>query len=304
MEFPKTIENCLTLIEKKDAAFAGFCRERIERLFTPDYKDYWFDTSAWLKKALKCIKFQQIIESEYQVKIFIDAEDVNNINFKSIGKRVLEHLITEKIEKDMPILISKFHQLKFMDEFGDYDMTSWIKYFSRYFEKRIVPVICDFIELSSSYCDKESLVSINFLEIANEEFVRRIGDYPEEVLDTNEVDPSEFERLCASILAENGWQCHVTKASSDQGVDVIAEKENFKIAIQCKLYNSNVPNKAVQEVFAGSAFYKCNASMVVSNADFTVSARQLGESLNVYLVPFENLLETAENIFHTANCDL
>ena len=100
----------------------------------------------------------------------------------------------------------------------------------------------------------------------------------------NKMSGSDYEEYCANILSNAGWKVSITKASNDQGVDIIAEIENLKFCIQCKRYSNPVSNKAVQEVYAGKDFYRGTHAVVVSNAGFTKSARDLAKSSGVILI--------------------
>ena len=100
----------------------------------------------------------------------------------------------------------------------------------------------------------------------------------------NEMSGSDYEEYCANILSNAGWKVSITKASNDQGVDIVAEIENLKYCIQCKRYSNPVSNKAVQEVYAGKDFYQGTHAVVVSNAGFTKSARDLAKSSGVILI--------------------
>ena len=112
----------------------------------------------------------------------------------------------------------------------------------------------------------------------------------DEVLTTYEaqaVDSMEgvvYEDYCQTLLLTAGWEARHTKASGDQGVDLIAEIEDIKVCIQCKRYNKPVGNKAVQEVLAGKVFYGGTHAVVVSNAGFTKAAKSLAESADVILI--------------------
>ena len=93
-----------------------------------------------------------------------------------------------------------------------------------------------------------------------------------------------FEYTCAEILMERGfYSVNVTKASGDQGVDIIACKGGDEYAVQCKLYSRPVGNKAVQEAYAGMGYYKCSRAAVMTNSTFTKGAIDLAKSLNVDL---------------------
>ncbi len=85
-----------------------------------------------------------------------------------------------------------------------------------------------------------------------------------------------------------GFTIQRTKIVGDQGVDLIAIKDDRKIAIQCKYYTNSVGNKAVQEIIAGADFYGCPEKAVITNSYFTKSAKQLAASLNVILVEYNN----------------
>lgn len=94
----------------------------------------------------------------------------------------------------------------------------------------------------------------------------------------------EFEDWVASNLSKFGWNARSTKGSGDQGVDVIATKNGVKVGVQCKLYSSNVGNKAVQEINAGRTFFKLDKVAVLTNAGYTKSARELAETCDVLLL--------------------
>lgn len=93
-----------------------------------------------------------------------------------------------------------------------------------------------------------------------------------------------FEFFCADLLKYNGYSnIHVTPASGDQGIDIIANKGQHRYAIQCKRYASRVGNAAVQEANAGKAFYNCDVAAVITNNFFTPSAIALAKQTNVIL---------------------
>ena len=99
------------------------------------------------------------------------------------------------------------------------------------------------------------------------------------------IDGYEYEKVCAEYLRRKGFRkVRVTKASRDQGVDILAKKRRKTYAVQCKYYATPVGNKAVQEVYAGATFYGCDRAMVITNASFTKGAYELAETLDVELV--------------------
>lgn len=89
---------------------------------------------------------------------------------------------------------------------------------------------------------------------------------------------SEWEHFLAEVFRANGWEATVLGQSGDQGVDLIAMRNNRRYAIQAKGYHHSVGNKAVQEAVAGMAHYGCNACAVITNSRYTRSAIELAAS--------------------------
>lgn len=117
-----------------------------------------------------------------------------------------------------------------------------------------------------------------------EELIREHGCSIESSDSIDKMEGIEFERFCARLLAANGYEnVEVTSCSGDQGVDILCEKDRVSYAIQCKRFDSLVGNGAVQEVYAGRQLYHCNVGVVMTNSDFTTSARELAEATGVAL---------------------
>jgi len=108
----------------------------------------------------------------------------------------------------------------------------------------------------------------------------------ERTISINDVDIMngyEFESFVCAMFTKLGYKSSVTKSSGDQGLDVIAEKDNTRLGIQAKCYSNKVNNKAVQEIVGALAHYKCDKGIVVTNHYFTESAKELAKSNNVVL---------------------
>ena len=99
-----------------------------------------------------------------------------------------------------------------------------------------------------------------------------------------EISGQQYEALCAGYLRQNGFrEISFTKASRDQGVDLLAKSGRLRYGIQCKYYGRTVGNKAVQEAYAGACYYDCDVAVVMTNADFTAPAKDLAASNGVLL---------------------
>lgn len=122
---------------------------------------------------------------------------------------------------------------------------------------------------------------IMYLETCNFLLHTEDGD-PFKVID--QMNGFEFEVFCAELLKKVGFEdVSVTQASCDQGVDILATRDDVIFAIQCKDYSSPVGNSAVQQVYAGKTFYHCHVAVVMTNSYFTESALELAEATGVIL---------------------
>lgn len=102
-----------------------------------------------------------------------------------------------------------------------------------------------------------------------------------EVIDA--MDRYQFEEFVAQLFQNMGYKTEVTSSSGDYGIDVIARRKGLNIGIQAKRYSDKVPNKAVQEVIAGIAFYNLGRGLVITNNYYTKQAQNQAKSTNVLL---------------------
>jgi restriction system protein len=81
----------------------------------------------------------------------------------------------------------------------------------------------------------------------------------------------------------------LTKASGDQGVDIVCEAGGKRLVVQCKLYSGSVGNAAVQEAIATREFEGADLAAVVSNGVYTSGARELASAANIYLLHHDEI---------------
>ena len=122
-------------------------------------------------------------------------------------------------------------------------------------------------------------------------FERRVGSF------VDQMEGHDFEEFCADLLRKDGYEdVEVTPGSGDQGIDIIAYKHKVKYGIQCKRYESDIGNKAVQEAYAGAKYYNCHVPVVLTNQHFTESAIDLAGKTNVLLWDRDELNRLMEKI--------
>ena len=108
----------------------------------------------------------------------------------------------------------------------------------------------------------------------------------------DEMEGHDFEFYCAELLRESGFQnVEVTRGSGDFGADILCERDGVTYAVQCKCYESVVGVHAVQEAYAGKAFYDCMVGAVMTNRYFSGPAVTCARKLNILLWDREYLEE-------------
>jgi restriction system protein len=98
------------------------------------------------------------------------------------------------------------------------------------------------------------------------------------------MSPLEYEQFVARELERAGWKVKHCGAAGDQGCDVLAYRDGFRLVVQCKLYRGRVGNAAVQEIVGARRHYRAHLMAVVAPAGFTPSALALARSNGVHLL--------------------
>ena len=103
------------------------------------------------------------------------------------------------------------------------------------------------------------------------------------------MDGPAFEHFVARLLQERGFHARVTGAPGDLGVDILAEKQGLRYAIQVKRQAGLVSRRSVSDAVAGKIHYGCNVAMVITNSFFSPGAIELARSTGCELVNREML---------------
>lgn len=112
----------------------------------------------------------------------------------------------------------------------------------------------------------------------------KYGGPDAELLNIDLMEGHDFESWCASLLLKIGFQkADVTPASGDDGVDIIAVKDDIRYAIQCKRYSSDLGNTPIQEVYTGKSIYNCHVGAVMTNQYFTSGGKRAAEATGTLL---------------------
>lgn len=197
-----------------------------------------------------------------------------------------------------------------LDEYDDTEIIIRELYENGYNKNKIIDVLsirAITLEENELYIDQvdvyEYIFEENIKKIKNKNKISKLlkEDYIEieNKISIDEIDLMsgyEFEKFIVRLFQNMGYQAYQTKESNDQGVDVVAKKKDFVVAIQTKCYSGVVGNSAIQEAVAGAKYYDANKAMVITNSHFTKSAINLANKNNVELWDRQVLIKKIDEI--------
>jgi HJR/Mrr/RecB family endonuclease len=97
------------------------------------------------------------------------------------------------------------------------------------------------------------------------------------------MDGTRFEVFVADLFRAMGHRALLCGGAGDQGVDIVVNLRDERIAVQCKNHSRPVDNRPVQEVYAGARHHRCVRAWVVAPAGYTRGAIDLAKSTGVSL---------------------
>ena len=112
-----------------------------------------------------------------------------------------------------------------------------------------------------------------------------------------------FECLANVLWSKRGYRCYQTPSSSDNGVDVVALRDNSGALVQAKTSGTDGASlswDAVKEVVTGAAFYQRRhpgvdfAKVCITNQFFNVQAHENAALNSVQLLEQTHLTEMLE----------
>ena len=307
--FPEVI-NAMNL-EKFDTEFLI---SRIRNIDAED--DKLFKKYSYLELVLK-IHHSNINYSSSMRLAFLE----NLLYCLLMRSLMLKNIIEPIVNNYLNVLMRKEKYLIIKDDYGDYNFDGWNGEVKNFYESKIKNKLTEF---QSENLDKIDIFPSThqakeiFLKIHNDEELSDwvvnmidglVDDKKDEIADSNIQDEEEdleynesmngeeYEEFIKDVFLKYGAEAYKTKSTGDQGVDVIAEIGQRKIAVQCKHYNfSKIGNDAVQQIYSAKEFFDCDIPVVVTNYEFTKQAKQLAEKLRVYLLHHEDLPEFIDNM--------
>lgn len=105
------------------------------------------------------------------------------------------------------------------------------------------------------------------------------------------LDPYSFETAIANWYKEKGYATRVTSRSNDGGYDVVAQKGDETIFIQCKHYKNKISPQVVRELRGVMAANNVHKGVVACLNGATAGASDFAKSNNIKFLTLSELCE-------------
>lgn len=97
----------------------------------------------------------------------------------------------------------------------------------------------------------------------------------------------KFEFLAGEYLKQEGFKIEITQGVADWGVDVFAEKDGVKYAVQAKMYGdckTKINRRMMMELYGVMRYFDCQKAMIIYNGCVMPDAVKVAEKLDIQLV--------------------
>jgi restriction system protein len=119
------------------------------------------------------------------------------------------------------------------------------------------------------------------------------------ITEIDTMDGRTFEQFLETLFVRQGYSVELTPYRGDWGADLVLKRGEIKTVVQAKRYTKSVGIKAVQEVTAAKAKYRCTQAMVVTNSRFTPQAQELARVNDVVLWDRSELIQSLLDVKET-----
>jgi restriction system protein len=218
------------------------------------------------------------------VKVWSLGDDLFGITRRTENKKAdqlyskFQDDLNYVLNNNLDGVIAAYRRLVTSDAFGEKRYDKFSKELKKFiFKKSTVWQSLDSLNYEVPFEDIWQSAVIKQIELV-------IQSQDEEMSYDPKMDPYDYEIFCANEFKRSGWDAQETKASSDQGVDVVANRDGLKLVAQCKKFAKPVGNSAVQEIVAGMKYYDAALGVVIAPNGYTPSAVKLASANDIQLI--------------------
>lgn len=270
--------------------YSNIKQQKIKLIKYKDIKQNLIETNNYRYIKSFVVKYKNL---DYEIVEFDKLRNLLTSKGISIDDEALKTLINEEESKQdyeefrEKILFNKPDNLEqyilnLIEIYGE-NYTEHLDYFTNILSENLIQYSEQQLEENiKTIIDKRELEQ--FEKNLENENISSIS-----IEDVNLMTGYEFENFLTTLFQKMGYIVEHTKLSGDQGADLIISKFGEKVAIQAKRYTQKVTNKAIQEIAAAIKHYGADKGLVITNSEFTRSAKELADSNNIELIDNEKL---------------
>ncbi len=138
-------------------------------------------------------------------------------------------------------------------------------------------------------------------ELAKKEFIRQQQEKQyfqriNRLEEIQKIDPIQFEKLVSSLFKKIGYDVLLTKASGDEGIDIILSKSGKKSIVQCKRYSGTVGQPVARDLYGSMIHNRAEEAYLITTGVFSLPAQTWATGKPIHLVDGKMLVEWIETI--------
>jgi hypothetical protein len=106
----------------------------------------------------------------------------------------------------------------------------------------------------------------------------------------------KLEKVIAELYKKMGYSVQMTKASGDEGIDLILSKKDETIVVQCKGHEKPIGVGVARDIYGSMMHFGANKAILVCPAGFTKGVVQFMTNKPIQLISADDLVRISEGI--------
>ncbi len=108
----------------------------------------------------------------------------------------------------------------------------------------------------------------------------------------NKMSGHAFEQAVANLFRTIGFTAQVSRRGGDGGIDIILQKHDRRIAVQCKRYKSAVGPHVIRDLWGTMHNLGYDEGCIVTTTGFTKGVKDFAQDKKIYLIDLNDILRT------------
>lgn len=104
------------------------------------------------------------------------------------------------------------------------------------------------------------------------------------------LDGHQFEDAVATVFRRAGFVAAVSKHGGDGGVDIILEKDNARIAVQCKACQASIGPSVARDFYGTMLHFGFEKGIIVSRSGFTKGVYEFVQNKPITVMDLDGIL--------------